>query len=240
MVNRNVVERFYEKDSEPMDNHRNNKKISIQRGIISGALIVIIIALLVIPKFEAYRDSRLMLAEKIRYNLDLPDKMTEEHYLEQLKSIGEQLNETLAELPERMDTVNLYEVVAKVAESTKVNLTSLEFGVVNFQIDDQLGLRIDDDFEENIEKTIKGPDGKFLTKCEFTVVCSGNDESFMAFLDALNQCKPVIRVISYEVEKGSAENKLMRLKLESYVVQEENQNNTMTEVIYQQEKTVAP
>lgn len=239
-MNRKNIQQFDEKSIRTPDNHQKNKKIRIEKGIVAAALIVILIALLVIPKFEAYRENKLMLAEKVNYSMGLPDEMTEEDYLKQLEIIGEQLNENRSKLPESLDTVRLYESVAKMAESAKVGLTSLEFGPADIQIDDQLGMKIDKDFMENEEKIIAGPDSRFLTSCEFTVVCSGNEEKFIAFLNELNQCSPVIRVISYEIEKGTADEKQLRLKLESYAVQEADQEKRMTEAIYQQGDTLAP
>lgn len=217
MVNRNNTERIDDKTSE---SNLANKRIRIEKGIVSGALVVICIALLVIPKFEDYLNNKSILAEKENFYQELPDEMTEATYLKELKVIAEQLDETRNSLPESMDTVRLYESVTKMAESAQVRLTSLEFGPADIQIDDQLGMRIDEGFMENDEKIIAGPDRKLLTSCEFAVVCTGNDEKFIAFLNELNKHSPVIRIISYDIEKGSADEKEMRLKLESYALQE--------------------
>lgn len=230
-MNRNNMERFDEKRSQSL---KNNKKNRIEKGIVSGALIVILIALLIIPKYEAYRNNKSILADKVRYNLELPDQMTEETYLKELKKIGGELDETRNNLPDNLDTVRLYQAVAKMAESAEVGLSSLEFGPIDILIDEQLGVRIAESFQKNEEKSIKGPDGKFLATCEFAVVCSGNDESFMAFLNELNQSSPIIRVISYEIEKGTTEKKQMRLKLESYGIQEDTPANEENEAVYQQ------
>lgn len=227
MVNRNNIERFDESVSKSLENHHKNKKIRIEKGIVTGAVMIILIALLVIPKYEAYQENKMILAEKVRYNLELPDEMTEETYLKQLKIIGEQLDETRNSLPESLDTVSLYGSMAKMAESAKVGLTSLEFGSTEIEIDDQLGKSIDESFIENQEKTITGPDGRFLTVCEFAVVCIGNDQTFMAFLDELNQCSPVIRVISYQISNGSEGEKRMRLKLQSYGVLKDSQERVL-------------
>lgn len=239
-MNRKNIGSFDEKAVRPAEQPPQNKKIRIEKAIVSGALIIILLALLVIPKYEAYCENELILAEKVSYNRELPDEMTEESYLNSLNTIGEQLHENQRNLPESLDTVSLYEAVAKMAESTKVDLTSLEFGSADIQIDDQLGMRIDADFMENEEKIIAGPDGKLLAICEFSVVCSGNDETFMAFLNELNQCSPIIRVISYEIKKGTADEKQLRLKLESYGMQEENQTIKENEAVDQQKKTLAP
>lgn len=226
-MNRNNIERFDENVSKSLENHQKNKKTRIEKGIVTGAVMIILIALLVIPKYEAYQENKMMLAEKVEYNLELPDEMTEETYLKQLKIIAGQLNETRNNLPESLDTVSLYETVAKMAESAKVGLTSLEFGSMEIEIDDQLGKRIDEGFIENQEKTIIGPDGKFLTVCEFTVICTGNDQTFMAFLDELNKCSPIIQVISYQISNSSEGEKRMRLKLQSYGVLEDSQEKVL-------------
>jgi hypothetical protein len=239
-VNRKNIEQLDEKAIRTPENQRRNKKIRIQKGIVAAAVIIILMALLVIPKYEAYRENKLILAEKSNYNMGLPDEMTEESYIKELEIIGGQLNENRNNLPESLDTVRLYQSVAQMAESAKVSLTSLEFGPANIEIDDRLGMKIDKAFMENEEKIIAGPDRRFLTTCEFAVVCSGNDDTFMAFLNELNQGSPVVRVISYEIEAGSADEKQMSLKLESYAVQEADQEKRMTEALYQQGDTLAP
>lgn len=208
---------------EARDQKQQNQRIKIEKAIVLAALIVILMAVLVMPKIEVYQQNKTILAEKIRYNQELPDKMTEETYLRQLQTLDEALNQTRSELPEYLDTVSLYDEIAKMAEVTQINLISLEFEQADIQVDDRLGLSIDAHFIENGEKTIIGPDGKFLTTCQFTAVCSGNDQAFIAFIKEINQSVPIIRVIGYKTEKVSATEKLLRLKLESYGFQEGDQ-----------------
>lgn len=219
---RNNVGNDQEK-SEVRDQKQQNQRIKIEKAIVLAALIVILMAVLVMPKIEVYQQNKTILAEKIRYNQELPDKMTEETYLRQLQTLDEALNQTRSELPEYLDTVSLYDEIAKMAEVTQINLISLEFEQADIQVDDRLGLSIDAHFIENGEKTIIGPDGKFLTTCQFTAVCSGNDQAFIAFIKEINQSVPIIRVIGYKTEKVSATEKLLRLKLESYGFQEGDQ-----------------
>ena len=209
--------------SEARDQKQQNQRIKIEKAIVVAALIMILMAVLVMPKIEVYQQNKTILAEKIRYNQELPDKMTEETYLRQLQTLDEALNQTRSELPEYLDTVSLYDEIAKMAEVTQINLISLEFEQADIQVDDRLGLSIDAHFIENGEKTIIGPDGKFLTTCQFTAVCSGNDQAFIAFIKEINQSVPIIRVIGYKTEKVSATEKLLRLKLESYGFQEGDQ-----------------
>ena len=219
---RNNVGHDQEK-SEVRDQKQQNQRIKIEKAIVVAALIMILMAVLVMPKIEVYQQNKTILAEKIRYNQELPDKMTEETYLRQLQTLDEALNQTRSELPEYLDTVSLYDEIAKMAEVTQINLISLEFEQADIQVDDRLGLSIDAHFIENGEKTIMGPDGKFLTTCQFTAVCSGNDQAFIAFIKEINQSVPIIRVIGYKTEKVSATEKLLRLKLESYGFQEGDQ-----------------
>ena len=219
---RNNVGNDQEK-SEARDQKQQNQRIKIEKAIVLAALIVILMAVLVMPKIEVYQQNKTILAEKIRYNQELPDKMTEETYLRQLQTLDEALSQTRSELPEYLDTVSLYDAIAKMAEVAQINLISLEFEEAEIQVDDRLGLSIDAHFIENGEKTIIGPDGKFLTTCQFTAVCSGNDQAFIAFIKEINQSVPIIRVIGYKTEKVSATEKLLRLKLESYGFQEGDQ-----------------
>ncbi|MBP8865351.1 MAG: hypothetical protein KBG63_02575 [Acetobacterium sp.] len=209
--------------SEAREQRQQNQRIKIEKAIVVAALIMILMAVLVMPKIEVYQQNKTILAEKIRYNQELPDKMTEETYLRQLQTLDEALSQTRSELPEYLDTVSLYDAIAKMAEVAQINLISLEFEQAEIQVDDRLGLSIDAHFIENGEKTIMGPDGKFLTTCQFTAVCSGNDQAFIAFIKEINQSVPIIRVIGYKTEKVSATEKLLRLKLESYGFQEGDQ-----------------
>lgn len=227
-MNRNKVERFDEKAAKSRDSQLKSSKVRLEKSLVAGALIVILMALLVIPKYEAYQENQMILAEKAGYNQGLPDEMTEETYLKQLKKIDEELSVTRIALPERLDSVSLYEAVVKKAEAAQVSLTSLDFEPPDIVIEDQLGLKIDGDFIQREEKSITGPDGKFLTSCQFTAVCSGNDDTLAAFLNEINQSAPAIRVISYQIEKGATNEKKLRLIMASYAVQDKDENNKAT------------
>ncbi len=109
---RNNVGNDQEK-SEARDQKQQNQRIKIEKAIVLAALIVILMAVLVMPKIEVYQQNKTILAEKIRYNQELPDKMTEETYLRQLQTLDEALNQTRSELPEYLDTVSLYDEIAK-------------------------------------------------------------------------------------------------------------------------------
>lgn len=239
-MSRNNVERLNDKNPDPLAIDQQNRKIKVQKGILAIAMIVILMALLVFPKYQAYAISKSILEEKRNHLMELPDQMTEQSYLKQLGEISQELNETRNSLPESIDTVRLYEVVAKLADTAEVRLISLQFGLAKHEIDDQLGMRISREFKENDQNTVTGPDGKFLASCEFTVVCSGTDEAFMAFLDRLNQSLPLIRVISYEVGSGSGEEKQLRLRLESYGIVQNNQGNQIKEETDQPEERLTP
>lgn len=239
-MNQKMEKQLSDRTPKAPEAHQKNNKTKLQEGIVVMALLVIFVALLVIPKYRAYGASKAELEKRVRYYQELPDQMTEETYLKKLGEMSEALKITNDSLPESLDTVSLYEAVAKTADTAEVGLTSLEFGLIKFQIDDPLGARIAPEFTENEEKTIQGPDGKFLATCEFTVVCTGNDETFMAFLDRLNQSIPVIRVISYEIKKGSGSEKQMHLRLESYGVVQNKQDNQRTEKTYQPQEMLAP
>ncbi|TYC85818.1 hypothetical protein FXB42_08075 [Acetobacterium wieringae] len=202
--------------------------LKIQKGIIAGAVIVILMALLVIPKYESYCAKRLILAEKERYNMELPDEMSEEQYLKELEVISQQLDDNRNSLPERLDTVSLYENIGRMAEVAKVGVLSVEFGAADVQIDESLGMQINQDFQNSDEKTIIGPDGKILTRCEYVVVCTGNDNTFIEFLNELNRCVPVTRVISYEIETGAMGEKRLRMRLESFGILADNRDNQVT------------
>lgn len=220
-MSRNDMEHFDKKSTKTNDPNKKSKKKRAEKGIVWGALFVIIVTLFVMPKYEAYAKSKAMLAEKIRYNQELPDEMSEDQYLEELKIIGEQLDASKKNLPETIDTSSLYEGMAKMAEAAQVSLISVKFDPPDSLIDDALGMRIDKDFADKEEKTIQGADGKFLTACKFTVLCAGNDEQFIALLNHLNQHQPIIRVLNYEIASDEANKKRMILKLESYGIQEE-------------------
>lgn len=224
-MSRNNVENFDKKNDTPKDDYEKSKKIRIEKGIFFGALLVILIALLVLPKYQAYAKNNEILAEKSRYNMELPDEMSEETYLEELKSIGDQLDASKKSIPENIDTIRLYEGVAKKAESCQLGLISVKFDLADSRINDAIGGRIEKGFSEKEEKTIQVSDGKFLSACKFVMICSGNDDQFIAFLNELNQFEPVIRVINYEIESDATNKKTMTLKLESFGIQEQEQIN---------------
>lgn len=146
--------KFGENNSGTRTTRQTNLKI--QKGIIAGAVIIILMALMVIPKYESYCEKKLILAEKERYNMELPDKMSEEHYLNELRVISQQLDDNRSRLPERLDTVSLYENIGRTAEVAKVGVISVEFGAADVQIDESLGMQINQDFQNSDEKTIIG------------------------------------------------------------------------------------
>ena len=224
-MSRNNVEHFDQKGDPKKGDLEKSKKIRIEKWIILGALLVILMALFVIPKCKAYAENKGLLAEKISYDLELPDAMSEETYLNELNSIGDQLDASKKNLPENIDTIRLYEVVAKKAESCQLGLISVKFDQVDSHIDDTIGGRIEKGFSEKEEKTIKISDGKFLTSCKFNVTCVGNDDQIIAFLNELNQCQPMIRVLTCEIEADITNKKTVTLKLESFAIQEEEQFN---------------
>nr|WP_320026767.1 hypothetical protein [uncultured Acetobacterium sp.] len=224
-MSRNNVERFDQKNDPKKDESQKSKKIRIEKWIILGALLVILMALFVIPKYKAYAKNKEVLAEKISYNMALPDEMSEETYLEELKRIGDQLDVSKKSLPENIDTIRLYEVVAKKAESCQLGLISVKFEQADAHIDTIIGDRIEKGFSEKEEKNIRVSDGKILTACKFNVVCVGNDDQIIDFLNELNQCQPIIRVLTYEIEGDVTNKKTVTLKLESFGIQEEDRFN---------------
>lgn len=224
-MSRNKVESFDEKKSKTSDSTDRFKKTTIQSGIVFGALLVILITLFVIPKYKAYAENKEILREKIQYNLELPDEMSEKQYLEELKSIGDQLDVNRKSLPENIDTTSLYEGMVKMAESAQVGVLSIKFEPTDSRIDDVIGMRIEKGFLEKEEKTIQAPDGKFLTTCKFVVICSGSEAQIIAFLNELNLYQPIIRVLHYEIESDAANKKKITLELESYGIQEAEQIN---------------
>lgn len=198
---------------------KKDRKRQIEKAIVLASLLVILIALLVIPKYETVIKHQTLLSERITYNLALPDAMSEENYLAKLKIIGEQLDELQKSLPSEIDTIQLYEGIVNIAEISKVDLVSVKFYPIEAQIDDMMGTQIDNEFMEKEDKTITGPDEKKFVRCQFMVICSGQDDQFMAFLNELNNFQPVIRILHYEIE--SSNEKRMTLLLESYGLQEE-------------------
>lgn len=224
-MSRNNVERFDQKNDPKKDDSQKNKKTRIEKWIVLGALLVILMALFVIPKYKAYAKNKEVLAEKVSYNMALPDEMSEETYLAELKSISDQLDISKKSLPENIDTIRLYEVVAKKAESCQLGLISVKFEQADSHIDNSIGDRIEKGFSEKVEKNIQVSDGKILTACKFVVICTGNDDQLIAFLNELNQCQPIISVLTYEIESDVTNKKTMTLKLESFGIQEEDRFN---------------
>ncbi|AFA49384.1 hypothetical protein [Acetobacterium woodii] len=198
---------------------KKDQKRQIEKAIVFVSVLVMVIALLIIPKYQTVIEHQALLAERKTYSLALPDAMSEESYLAKLKNIGEQLDELQKNLPSEIDTIQLYEGIANIAEISKVDLVSVKFYPIDPQIDDIIGTKIDNEFIDKEDKSIIGPDKKSFVRCQLIVICSGNDDHLMAFLNELNNFQPAIRILNYEIE-GASE-KRMSLKLESYGFQDE-------------------
>ncbi len=207
---------------------KKNKKRQIEKVLVLVSVLVMVIALLIIPKYETMIEHQVLLVERKNYSLALPDAMSEESYLAKLKTIGEQLDELQKSIPSEIDTIQLYEGIAKIADISKVELVSVKFYPIDPQMDDRIGTKIDNEFIDKEDKSIIGPDKKRFVRCQLMVICSGNDDHLMAFLNELNNFQPAIRILSYEIE-GASE-KRMSLKLESYGFQDEKTSSVNEKV----------
>lgn len=106
--------------------------------------------------------------------------------------------------------------MVEMAEKSEVNLVSVKFAPLNTQIDEALGQKIEPAFSDRDDKTIKGPDDRYLARCVFVVVCSGDEANCVRFLKELVAYQPIIRVIGTEIKGELPAQKTMTLQLESY------------------------
>lgn len=199
-----------------------NLKIRIEKGIILAAFLMIITALFLIPKYEAYADNEELLKEKTKIGNELSNKMREEDYLEELGIISEKLEVTRLAIPDRIDSAGIVNEIFQMADAAKVVLISVEFSPIETRIDAGLGKILEKELLENNENSIKGPDGRFLASCEFTIICSGEDVNCISFLEKLAKNQPMIIVNDFEMKGEALKEKTMTLKLKSYgTIQEE-------------------
>ena len=212
-MNRNVIGKASQKEAQTSD---HGQKLKIEKGIIVVAVLIMMTALLLVPQYQAYALNKAVLQEKRNISTGFPEEMTKEAYFSEVGSIREKLNESRNDIPENIDTVGLYYGMVQMAEDAEVTLVSVEFNTLNTQMEEAVGVKIDKAFIENEDKTIKGPDGRYLASCSFTVVCSGNEANFIRLLQAVAVYQPIVKVIDTEIKGDVLSGKTMTLKLESY------------------------
>lgn len=210
---RNMSDREKKKDRVLND---KNLKSKIEKAMILMAFLIIMTALFLIPKYQAYALNREILREKTSLGNELSDEMTEEEYLEALGMIREKLETNRMIIPDNIDAAGLYTGIMQMAESAKVVLISVKFSPIETRIDDDLGTKIQKELTENEEKLIKGPDGRVLATCEFVIICSGDDVNCISFLEKLGNYQPMIKVIDFEMKGEVLKDKTMTLRLASY------------------------
>jgi hypothetical protein len=212
-LSRNIIDKASQNEAETSD---QGLKLKIEKGIILVAVLIMMTALFLVPKYQTYAFNKAVLQKKSDISTQFPEEMSKEAYLSEVGRIREKLEESRNDIPESIDTVGLYYGMVQMAEEAEVALVSVEFNALNTQIEDAVGVKIDKAFIENEDKTIKGPDGRYLASCSFTVVCSGNEANFIRFLQALEVYRPIVKVIDTEIKGEVLSGKTMTLKLESY------------------------
>lgn len=191
-------------------------KAFIEKVIILVAFFVIMGILFLVPKYEAYQMNREILEEKNNRCMEYPKEMKEETYLEELSMIRKSLEESRRMIPETIDTAELYGSLTRLTEESDIELVSVAFKPISTIIDENLGIRIRPDFTEDENQTIIGPDQRYLGYCSITLVCTGDLESCIYFLQGVKNHEPLIKVRELDLKETSSKKKTMTLKLESY------------------------
>lgn len=196
--------------------NQNQFKLDIEKGVILIAFLIIVATVFLLPKYETYAANKQILEEKNNLNSGFPKEMTEAEYLTELGKIREELEGSKKNIPDMIDSVGLYSGSVQMAEEAGVELLSIKFHPIDTQMDDALGRIIEKEFLENEEKTIEGPDGRYLAKCSFRISCSGDALSCVRFLQAIENYQPIMKVIDFEIKGEALSEKTMTINLESY------------------------
>lgn len=212
-MSRNIIE---QSNQRPVPEHDGGLKLKLEKGIIVVAVLLICMVLFLLPKYEAYALNQTILQQKNDLQSDFSETMTEAEFLSEASRIQQRLEESKMAIPEQIDTVGLYQGMVEMAEKSEVNLVSVKFAPLNTQIDEALGQKIEPAFSDRDDKTIKGPDDRYLARCVFVVVCSGDEANCVRFLKELVAYQPIIRVIGTEIKGELPAQKTMTLQLESY------------------------
>jgi len=191
-------------------------KDAIEKGIILGASIVIVFALVLIPKYDNYRVNEESLTEITRSSIGYPEEMKEEKYLSEVESIRVRLAECTKKIPENIDSAGLYKSIMAMANEADIELESLTFKPINTEIEETAGLQIRTNFIETENKLIIGPDKRILGNCPIAVVCTGDEVSCIRFIQALQNHEPIIKIIDMGIKGKDPKIKTMSLELESY------------------------
>lgn len=191
-------------------------KRTIEKGIISGAFLIIIFTLFLFPKYESYRMNLELLNEKTKISLGYPDEMTEKKYLKEVEGIRQKLDECNQDIPESIDSAGLYEAIIEMAKEADIGLVSMTFEPINTEIDEAIGVQIRTDFPETENKMIVGPDQRTLANSPINLVCIGDDRSCIRFIQAVKNHRPIIKVIELGIKGEDPQLKTMTLDLESY------------------------
>ena len=191
-------------------------KHTIEKGIILGAFVVIISALFLVPKYEAYQINTDLLKEKNSISIGYPEEMTEAKYLAEVASIRVNLEDCNKDIPETIDPAGLYESIVDMAKNADIELVSVAFEPINTEIEDLTGLQIRTDFLETENKMIVGPDKRTLANCPIAVVCIGDEPGCIRFIQAVENHHPIIIIIDMGIKGEDPKIKTMTLDLESY------------------------
>ncbi|MBC3887206.1 hypothetical protein GH810_02640 [Acetobacterium paludosum] len=227
-MSRSIIDKENQEKSETTN---KGLKLEIEKGLILAAFIIMLTVLFLVPEYEMVVANKEMLAEKNNISIGFPEKMTEKEYLSEFGNIREKIEEYKINIPDMIDSVGLYAGIVEMAEKAEVELISVKFNPIDTQMDEAVGLEM-----ENEDKIIKGPDGRYLARCSFAIIYSGNEANSIRFLQEVENYQPILKTTDFEIKGEVLSEKTMTLKLESYgmideetytkVNQGENKNNS--------------
>jgi hypothetical protein len=222
-MNRNRIDH---RNGSVQKNEPGKLKNTIEKGLIFGSFIIIVTALLLLPKFENYSANQQILAEKINLRSKADLEISEEKYLSEMIKIRERVENTQKSIPDSIDTGRLYEGIMELAKKTNVDLGSVRFASLTTDTQEEEWNESNESNEnspEQEEKQIKGADGRVLVSCQISVTCFGIQEDCVQFLAELDGYEPLLKIVSYDIKSDDKNTKTMLLIMESYGLMKEQE-----------------
>ncbi|KNZ41426.1 hypothetical protein AKG39_12490 [Acetobacterium bakii] len=196
--------------------NENNLKGNIEKGLILGALLVIISVLFLFPEYQTYRDNGEILKELNNTKMGYPEEMSLETYRTEIQMIRDNLEASKKNIPDTIDSAALYASIILMVGEAQIDLVSVAFKPITISMDESVGIALKTDYDGSKAKSIIGPDQRTLAKCAMVVVLQGDEKSCIHFIQAIKNHQPVLKVNEMGIKEEKPGIKTMTLNLESY------------------------
>jgi|LGVE01.1.fsa_nt_gb cell division protein FtsL len=195
-------------------------KLKIEKIIIVSSIFIILTMLFLFPKYKVYCENEEIVIEKNKIENNFKGEMKKEDYLIEIQKIQKELRELQQNIPEKIDTVAVYQSIMEFANETDIDLKSVNFKIVERDDSENEEFFIATELE-NEEKIIIGPDERQLVYLTIEVIGIGSLENCISFLEILNTAQPLIYVEDLGIKGESSEFKTIALSLISYAMVDE-------------------